>query len=69
MNATTIEQMPRGSYLVNTSRGGVVDVEAIPAAIVSGRLAGAGIDVLPIEPWSKLKYCGMPLKTRIEFVE
>ncbi|MDX1947286.1 MAG: C-terminal binding protein [Pirellulaceae bacterium] len=50
IDAAAIEQMPRGSYLVNTSRGGVVDVTAIPAAIASGRLAGAGIDVLPHEP-------------------
>ncbi|MGI8978776.1 MAG: C-terminal binding protein [Pirellulaceae bacterium] len=50
INAATIEQMPKGSYLINTSRGGVVDVAAIPDAIASGRLAGAGIDVLPLEP-------------------
>jgi len=50
MNAETIERMPRGSYLVNTSRGAVVDLTAIPAAIRSGRLAGAGIDVMPHEP-------------------
>ena len=42
--------MPTGSYLINTSRGGVVDVAAIPDAIASGQLAGAGIDVLPHEP-------------------
>ena len=50
MNAQSIELMPKGSYLINTSRGAVVDITAIPAAIASGRLAGAGIDVLPIEP-------------------
>lgn len=50
INAAAIAQMPRGSYLINTSRGGVVDVAAIPAAIASGHLAGAGIDVLPQEP-------------------
>lgn len=50
INADTLEKMPRGSYLVNTSRGGVVDTSAVPAAIASGRLAGAGIDVLPHEP-------------------
>jgi len=50
IDASAIEQMPHGSYLINTSRGGVVDVTAIPAAIASGRLAGAGIDVLPQEP-------------------
>jgi C-terminal binding protein len=50
INAETIEKMPRGSYLVNTSRGAVVDTSAIPAAIESGRLAGAAIDVLEHEP-------------------
>jgi D-3-phosphoglycerate dehydrogenase/C-terminal binding protein len=50
IDAAAIEQMPRGSYLINTARGGIVDVTAIPAAIASGRLAGAGIDVLPQEP-------------------
>ncbi|HVW35800.1 MAG TPA: C-terminal binding protein [Pirellulales bacterium] len=50
INAKTIEQMPPGSYLVNTSRGGVVDTSAIPQAIASGRLAGAAIDVLEHEP-------------------
>jgi D-3-phosphoglycerate dehydrogenase/C-terminal binding protein len=50
IDAAAIELMPGGSYLVNTARGGIVDVTAIPAAIKSGRLAGAGIDVLPHEP-------------------
>lgn len=50
IDASAIDKMPRGSYLINTSRGGVVDVAAIPAAILDGRLAGAGIDVLPQEP-------------------
>jgi D-3-phosphoglycerate dehydrogenase/C-terminal binding protein len=42
--------MPRGSYLVNTARGEVVDTAAVPEAIATGQLAGAGIDVLPEEP-------------------
>ncbi len=45
-----LAQMPRGSYLVNTSRGGCVDVDAVVGAIASGHLAGAGIDVLEREP-------------------
>jgi D-3-phosphoglycerate dehydrogenase/C-terminal binding protein len=45
-----IALMQKGTYLVNTSRGAVVDVTAIPEAIRSGQLAGAGIDVLPVEP-------------------
>lgn len=50
IDAPAIDKMPMGSYLINTARGGIVDVSAIPAAVASGRLAGAGIDVLPQEP-------------------
>ena len=50
INAEAIAKMPRGSYLVNTARGAVVDTSAIPDAIASGHLAGAGIDVLAVEP-------------------
>ncbi|HND52029.1 MAG TPA: C-terminal binding protein [Pirellulaceae bacterium] len=50
INAAAIARMPRGSYLVNTARGGIVDINALPDALASGQLAGAGIDVLPQEP-------------------
>ncbi|VTR94678.1 phosphoglycerate dehydrogenase : D-isomer specific 2-hydroxyacid dehydrogenase family protein OS=uncultured planctomycete 6N14 GN=6N14_30 PE=3 SV=1: 2-Hacid_dh: 2-Hacid_dh_C [Gemmata massiliana] len=50
VGARGIGLMPDGSYLVNTARGATVDATAIPAAIRSGKLQGAAIDVLPIEP-------------------
>lgn len=50
IDAAAIARMPRGSFLVNTARGGCVDLTAVPAAIASGQLAGAAIDVLPDEP-------------------
>lgn len=50
IDADAIAQMQPGSFVVNTSRGGVVDVSAVLSAIESGHLAGAGIDVLETEP-------------------
>ncbi len=48
--AREIAQMKAGSYLLNASRGTVVDIPALAAAILSGHLAGAAIDVFPEEP-------------------
>lgn len=50
VNAESLDWLPRGAYLVNTARGAIVDTAAIPAAIASGQLAGAAIDVLATEP-------------------
>jgi len=50
INTAAIARLPRGAYLINTARGAVVETSAIPPAIASGQLAGAGIDVLEREP-------------------
>ncbi len=52
INADSLKLMRRGSILINHSRGDVVDLEAVRKALVSGRLAGAAIDVFPEEPES-----------------
>ncbi len=44
------EKMKRGSYLINASRGTVVIIKDLVAAIKSGQLAGAAVDVFPEEP-------------------
>ncbi|WP_306212577.1 C-terminal binding protein [Actinoplanes sp. RD1] len=50
IGAELLHRMPAGSYLVNTSRGRLVDLDAVLAALREGRLAGVGLDVLPAEP-------------------
>ncbi|WP_353987099.1 C-terminal binding protein [Ruicaihuangia caeni] len=45
-----IAGMPEGSYLVNVSRGALIDEDALLRGLESGRIAGAGLDVLREEP-------------------
>ncbi len=59
VNAERIAKLPKGAIVVNTARGGVVDDEALIAALNSGHLAAAGIDVFDGEPKIHQGYYGL----------
>jgi D-3-phosphoglycerate dehydrogenase / 2-oxoglutarate reductase len=54
--------MKPGSYFINNARGTVVDLEALAVALKTKRLAGAAIDVFPVEPSSNSEKFASPLQ-------
>jgi D-3-phosphoglycerate dehydrogenase len=50
LNAATLALLPPGAYVVNTARGGCIDLSALADALDSGRVTAAGLDVVEREP-------------------
>ena len=50
INAAAFGRMRKSAILINTARGGIVDIDALHDALKTERIAGAGLDVLPEEP-------------------
>jgi D-3-phosphoglycerate dehydrogenase len=70
LSARELSLMPRGALLVNVSRGGLVDTAALAAALASGQLSGAGLDVLegePAVPSELLAHPGVVITPHIAF--
>jgi D-3-phosphoglycerate dehydrogenase len=62
IGAAELRQMKAGAYLINNSRGTVVDLDALAQALREGHLAGAAIDVFPKEPASNQERFVSPLQ-------
>ena len=54
MNEAAFNKCKKGALLVNTARGGLVDEPALKAAVESGRLSGAALDAITVEP---MRHC------------
>lgn len=62
MGAREILQMKKGAFLINNSRGTVVDLDALAAALREHHIAGAAVDVFPVEPASNNERFASPLQ-------
>ena len=60
IGAAEIAQMRAGSFVINAARGGLIDEEALAAALESGHLAGAACDVFAIEPDAHPRLLALP---------
>ena len=59
-NSETMARMKRTAYLINTSRGDIINEDALYDALKSGRLAGAALDVFQVEPPTNKQLLNLP---------
>ncbi|MEC9266900.1 MAG: phosphoglycerate dehydrogenase [Pseudomonadota bacterium] len=62
IGAAEIAKMKKGAYLINNARGTVVDLDALAKALREEHLAGAAVDVFPVEPKSNADSFESPLR-------
>lgn len=62
ITTTELAKMKKGAHLINAARGNVIVIEDLAAALESGHLAGAAIDVFPVEPAGKDEKFESPLR-------
>ena len=60
LNETTLGLLPKGAVVVNTARGALIDDDALIAALKSGHVAAAGLDVFKNEPAFDRRYLELP---------
>lgn len=62
INQTSLAKMKKGSFIINASRGNVIDIDALAEALELKHIAGAAIDVFPVEPASNNEEFISPLR-------
>jgi D-3-phosphoglycerate dehydrogenase / 2-oxoglutarate reductase len=62
MSAAALDRMKPGAYLINASRGTVVDIDALAERLEDGRIGGCAVDVYPREPKSATERFESPLQ-------
>lgn len=62
INQNTLAKMKKGSFIINASRGNVIDIDALAEALELKHIAGAAIDVFPVEPASNNEEFISPLR-------